>query len=87
MVNPHTLSLDTRDIEGADEDSSPACILTFNANDPSGAGGLSADISAIASAGAHVLPVVTGAYVRDTAEIFDHFPFDGEAVSDQARGD
>ena len=85
MVNPKTPSLDTRDIQNADEDSSPACILTFNANDPSGAGGLSADIAAIASAGAHGLSVVTGAYVRDTAEIFNHFPFDGEAVSDQAR--
>ncbi len=88
MVNAHTLSLDTldtRDIQSADEDASPACILTFNANDPSGAGGLSADIAAIASAGAHGLSVVTGAYVRDTAEIFDHFPFDSEAVTDQAR--
>ncbi|MDP2258066.1 MAG: bifunctional hydroxymethylpyrimidine kinase/phosphomethylpyrimidine kinase, partial [Polaromonas sp.] len=28
---------------------------------------------------------VTGAYVRDTAEIFDHFAFDDEAVTDQAR--
>lgn len=59
--------------------------MTFNANDPSGAGGLTADIAAIASAGAHALAVVTGAYVRDTAEIFDHFAFDEEAVTDQAR--
>ena len=59
--------------------------MTFNANDASGAGGLSADIAAIASAGAHALAVVTGAYVRDTAEIFDHFAFDEEAVTDQAR--
>jgi hydroxymethylpyrimidine/phosphomethylpyrimidine kinase len=51
----------------------PACVLVFNANDPSGAGGLAGDINAIASVGAHALPVVTGAYVRDTAEIFDHF--------------
>ena len=50
--------------------------MTFNANDPSGAGGLTADIASITSAGAHPLAVVTGAYVRDTAEIFDHFPFD-----------
>jgi hydroxymethylpyrimidine/phosphomethylpyrimidine kinase len=59
--------------------------MTFNANDPSGAGGLTADISAITSAGAHALAVVTGAYVRDTTEIFDHFAFDEEAVADQAR--
>jgi hydroxymethylpyrimidine/phosphomethylpyrimidine kinase len=31
------------------------------------------------------LPIVTGAYTRDTAEIFDHHAFDEEAVSEQAR--
>jgi hydroxymethylpyrimidine/phosphomethylpyrimidine kinase len=50
----------------------PPCVLVFNANDPSGAGGLSADVLAAASVGAHALPVVTGTYMRDTAEIFDH---------------
>lgn len=59
--------------------------MTFNASDPSGAGGLTADITAIASAGGHALAVVTGAYVRDTAEIFDHICFDEEAVGEQAR--
>ena len=59
--------------------------MTFNANDPSGAGGLTADISAITSAGAHALAVVTGTYVRDTAEIFDHVSFDDDAVTEQAR--
>ncbi len=63
----------------------PACVMTFNANDPSGAGGLAADITAIASVGAHALPIVTGTYARDTAAIFDHFPFDEEAVTEQAR--
>jgi hydroxymethylpyrimidine/phosphomethylpyrimidine kinase len=60
-------------------------VLVFNASDPSGAGGLAADITAIASVGAHPLPIVTGAYVRDTAEVFDHFPFDEDAVAEQAR--
>ena len=59
--------------------------MSFNANDPSGAGGLSADVTAMASAGAHTLTVVTGAYYRDSAEIFDHFAFDEEAVGEQAR--
>ena len=68
------------------EDSeSPTCVMTFNASDPSGASGLTADIMAIASAGGHALAVVTGAYVRDTAEILDHISFDEEAVSEQAR--
>ncbi len=63
----------------------PACVLVFNANDPSGAGGLAGDVNAIASVGAHALPVVTGAYTRDTAEIIDHHAMDEEAVAEQAR--
>ncbi|MFC3684267.1 bifunctional hydroxymethylpyrimidine kinase/phosphomethylpyrimidine kinase [Hydrogenophaga luteola] len=61
------------------------CVMVFNANDPSGAGGLAADLTAMSSASAHVLAVVTGTYVRDTSEIHDHFAFDEEAVTDQAR--
>ena len=66
-------------------DLDPPCVLVFNASDPSGAGGLNGDALAIASVGAHMLPVVTGAYARDTAEIFEHFAFDEEAVAEQAR--
>ena len=63
----------------------PACVLVFNANDPSGAGGISGDVLACASIGVHALTVVTGTYLRDTAEIFDHVAFDDEAVVEQAR--
>lgn len=59
--------------------------MAFNANDPSGAGGLSADIATIASASAYALPVVTGTYIRDTSEIRDHIAFDEDAVDEQAR--
>jgi len=62
-----------------------ACVMVFNANDPSGAGGLTSDITAIASVGAHALPIMTGAYARDTAEVTDHFSMDDEAVTEQAR--
>ena len=72
------------DTEPMDE-TAPVCVLVFNASDPSGAGGLSADIATIASVGGHPLPVVTGAYARDSAKIFEHFPFDDEAVAEQAR--
>ena len=85
MANPNPTPPDSVDLEADDSDTSPACVMTFNANDPSGAAGLTADIAAIVSAGAHPLAVVTGAYVRDTAEIFNHFAFDDEVVSDQAR--
>ncbi len=66
-------------------DGPSACVMVFNANDPSGAGGITADLPAIASVGAHALPVITGAYARDTTEVVDHFPFDDEAVTEQAR--
>ena len=78
---------DTRTPEADDtaEQVSLPCVMVFNANDPSGAGGLSADLTAMSSASAHVLPVVTGTYVRDTSEVHDHIAFDEEAVADQAR--
>lgn len=63
----------------------PASVLAFNAVDPSGAAGLSADILAISSIGCHPLPVVTGAYTRDSAEIHGFTAFDDESVIDQAR--
>ncbi len=78
----------TPDNPDSDTPATPAslpCVMAFNANDPSGAGGLSADLTTIASASGHGLPVVAGAYVRDTTEIRDHFAFDEEAVDEQAR--
>ena len=85
MANPTSLTTPTSKTSAPDDDGAPVCVMTFNASDPSGAGGLSADIMAISSAGGHALSIVTGAYVRDTTEIFDHYSFDEEAVSDQAR--
>ncbi|WP_213957354.1 MULTISPECIES: bifunctional hydroxymethylpyrimidine kinase/phosphomethylpyrimidine kinase [unclassified Variovorax] len=90
---PSRAASDAADLTGAsddenlasEEDLNPPCVLVFNASDPSGAGGLAGDALAMASVGAHMLPVVTGAYARDTAEIFEHFPFDEEAVAEQAR--
>ena len=85
MANPTSLTSPTSETPAPEDDEAPVCVMTFNASDPSGAGGLTADIMAISSAGGHALAIVTGAYVRDTTEIFDHFSFDEEAVSDQAR--
>lgn len=67
------------------DDGPSASVMVFNSNDPSGAAGIAADLMAIASVGAHALSVVTGAYARDTTEIYDHFSFDDEAVTEQAR--
>lgn len=84
MSDPADSSVD-REATTAPGESALPCVMTFNANDPSGAGGLSADLTAMASASTHILPVVTGAYVRDTSAIRDHFSLDEEAVVDQAR--
>jgi hydroxymethylpyrimidine/phosphomethylpyrimidine kinase len=85
MSTPSSPPTQTADETGDDQDDAPACVMVFNASDPSGAAGLAADITAIASVGAHPLPVVTGAYARDSGEVFDHFAFDEEAVAEQAR--
>ena len=71
--------------EAGQEPTAPACVLSFNANDPSAAGGLAADVSTIAAMGAHPLTVVTSILMRDTAEVYDHFLIDEEAVVEQAR--
>jgi len=71
--------------EGSEAAAGPACVMAFNAGDASGAGGLTADIMAIAAVGVHPLAVATGAYVRDSTAILDHFCLDSDAVSEQAR--
>lgn len=73
---------------GADdlqEAAAPACVMSFNAADPSGAGGLAGDIATLAAMGAHALPITTSLMLRDTAEIFDHHPIDADTVAEQAR--
>jgi hydroxymethylpyrimidine/phosphomethylpyrimidine kinase len=71
--------------ELAQEPSAPACVMSFNVSDPSGAGGLAGDVATIAAMGAHALPIVTSIVMRDTAEVFDHHPIDDDAVIEQAR--
>jgi hydroxymethylpyrimidine/phosphomethylpyrimidine kinase len=71
--------------EPEQEAPAPACVMSFNASDPSGAGGLSGDVATIAAMGAHALPVVTSIVMRDTAEVFDQHVVDGDAIVEQAR--
>lgn len=66
-------------------DAAPPCVLLFNANDPSGGGGLTADITSAASVGCHPLAVLTGAYARDSSAIHGHFALPEQAVAEQAR--
>jgi hydroxymethylpyrimidine/phosphomethylpyrimidine kinase len=71
--------------EALQEPSAPACVMTFNAADPSGSAGLAGDIATLAAMGAHALPVTTTILVRDSAEIFDRHDLDPEVVAEQAR--
>jgi hydroxymethylpyrimidine/phosphomethylpyrimidine kinase len=69
----------------ATEPPPPACVMCFNASDPSGAGGMAGDVATIAAMGAHALPVVTSIVMRDTADTFDHHDIDPDVVAEQAR--
>ena len=71
--------------EAMQEQPAPACVMTFNASDPTGAGGIAGDVATIAAMGAHALPVVTSVVLRDTAEIFEHSALDADVVVEQAR--
>jgi hydroxymethylpyrimidine/phosphomethylpyrimidine kinase len=71
--------------ETLQEAPAPACVMSFNATDASGAGGVAGDVATIAAMGAHALPVVTSVVMRDTAEVFDHHALDPEIVVEQAR--
>lgn len=63
----------------------PACVMSFNANDPVGAGGLTGDVAAIASVGVHPFAIVTGTYIRDSSAVRDHHALDADVVEEQAR--
>jgi hydroxymethylpyrimidine/phosphomethylpyrimidine kinase len=71
--------------ESQQEAPAPACVMSFNATDASGAGGVAGDVATIAAMGAHALPVVTAIVMRDTAEVFDHHALDPEVIVEQAR--
>ena len=68
-----------------EEQAAPACVMSFNASDPTGAGGTAGDVATVAAMGAHALPVVTSIVMRDTAEVFDHHPIDADVIAEQAR--
>jgi len=71
--------------DAAEELTAPACVMSFNVSDPTGAGGLAADVTTIAAMGAHPLPVTTAVLMRDTAEVFDASALEAETIVEQAR--
>lgn len=84
MTTPEPTAADPNDT-GSGEPAAPACVMSFNASDPSGAGGLAGDISTIAAMGAHALPVVTAIVLRDTAQVFESHEIEAEMIVEQAR--
>jgi hydroxymethylpyrimidine/phosphomethylpyrimidine kinase len=71
--------------DAAEELTAPACVMSFNVSDPTGAGGLAADVTTIAAMGAHPLPVTTAVLMRDTAEVFDAAALEADTIVEQAR--
>lgn len=63
----------------------PTCVMTFNAADPSGAGGIAGDVATLAAMGAHALPITTALLMRDSAEVFDQHAIEADAITEQAR--
>ncbi|HET9822824.1 MAG TPA: bifunctional hydroxymethylpyrimidine kinase/phosphomethylpyrimidine kinase [Burkholderiaceae bacterium] len=63
----------------------PACVMSFNAGDATGAGGSAGDVATIAAMGAHALPVLTTVVMRDSAEVFEQHALEPEVVAEQAR--
>ena len=63
----------------------PPVVLCFAPGDPTGGGGLVSDILTLASMGCHPLAVQTAAIVRDTRNVDEAWPADGEVLVDQAR--
>ena len=78
-------SVDPAAADALQDAPAPACVMCFNAADPSGAAGLAGDVATLAAMGAHALPVTTSILMRDSAEIFDHHALDAEVVAEQAR--
>lgn len=81
-MNPHateTASEDPQDLPA------PACVMSFNASDATGAGGTAGDVATIAAMGAHALPVVATIVMRDTAEVFEQATLETDTVVEQAR--
>ena len=63
----------------------PPIVLTFAPSDPSGGGGIQADLLTLASMGCHALTVVTAITVQDTTGVEGVLPMEAEWVADQAR--
>ena len=60
-------------------------VLCFSRLDPTGSGGLQADIETIGALGAHPLPIATALSVQDTRNVEELIPVSPRQVAAQAR--
>lgn len=60
-------------------------VLSINANDPSGGGGITADIETIASLGGHCTPVISVIQARDTQSEKDRHVVSASLLIEQTR--
>lgn len=67
------------------QNSNPPVVLCFSALDPSGGGGLQADIESVASMGCHCAPVATALCATATAENNEAIPVETTLLIEQAR--
>lgn len=63
----------------------PPCVMTFAATDPSSGAGMQADLLTLSSIGCYPLAVTTGITVQDTIGVDSVMAIDAEWVNDQAR--
>jgi len=66
-------------------ESNPPVVLCFSALDPSGGGGLQADIETLASMGCHCAPVATALCATGSADAVEAVPVDAPLLIEQAR--
>lgn len=66
------------------ETTTPA-IISFSGLDPTGGGGISADIETFASLGCHCAPIIAAVTARDTQTIKDAWDIDSPILIQQAR--
>lgn len=63
----------------------PPVVLSFSALDPSGCGGLHADIETAASLGCHCAPIATSLCTTGNSESTEVLPIDATVLIEQAR--
>ncbi len=73
------------DSVNAEQFDSVPIIMSFNCSDPSGGGGIQADIETAVSLGCHCVPVLTAITVQDSATFKRIFTVPVTAVIEQAR--